>query len=807
MSRKLFIESLDEKELEKLSQELHIKQEPSKYAFNATPKFITLYEAENNDLYVPFAYNRTYARPARKAFTSCTPKFGGSLREAQIEVKTEAIQHLNKYGSTIVSAYCGFGKCLGKDTPVLMYDGAIKMVQDIVTGERLMGDDSTHRNVLNTCIGEEKMYRIVPQKGESFTANESHILSLRKTIVIGKKCNSYFVRYVVDYNDVITKYFKHFQDAKDYRDSKEKEVCIVDISIKDYIALKQSVKNQLRLYKVPVDFPEQLVTIDPYFLGLWLGGGNSHISSIYTLDPIIGKYVKEYAGVLGLTYQEIPGDKTITIHAIVKNTDDRSNKLVDDIRSYNLINDKHIPHVYKSNSRKNRMALLTGLIDINGYFDPVTNRYELTERSETLASDILYLARSLGFASYIQFKKYDYDTYDNTYDNTYDTYYYLITVYNNEINMLPCLLECNKKTYTRTPRSPSLVNSFKLIPIEDTTYYGFSLDGNRRFLLGDFTVTHNTCIAIYISSRIKLRTLILCHRIVLINQWKDSIEKFCPGSTVQVITAKSVMKDCDFYIMNATNVVKHTRSYYKDIGMLIVDECHLIMAEKLSKCMSYVNPRYLLGLSATPYRNDGLNVLMDMYFGKRKIIRKLFRKHIVYRVDTGFKPEVKLNKMGKIDWGSVLESQANHTPRNELILRIIQNFPDRVFLVLCKRVSQANYLVERLNELGEDVTSLIGKQQTYEQSSRILVGTSSKCGTGFDHPRMNSLILAADLEQYFIQYLGRVFRTQDGIPMIFDIVDSHGVLVKHFRTRTSAYIEHGGIIKNFVKDFPDFDML
>jgi superfamily II DNA or RNA helicase len=288
-------------------------------------------------------------------------------------------------------------------------------------------------------------------------------------------------------------------------------------------------------------------------------------------------------------------------------------------------------------------------------------------------------------------------------------------------------------------------------------------------------------------------------------QWQTAINHFCPQATVQILAPKCEMKDVDFYIINAVNVPKHTRAFYKEIGILVVDEAHLIMAEKLSQCMRYIIPRYVIGLTATPYRTDGLDVLLDMYFGKYKIIRKLFRKHTVYRIDTGFKPEVKLNKMGKVDWGSVLESMCSNEPRNELIIKVIKYFPDKVFLVLCKRVNQANYLVQRLEEEGQDVTSLIGSNQEYEQKSRILVGTVQKCGTGFDHPRLNSLILASDVEQYFVQYLGRIFRTQEGEPTIFDLVDDFPILLKHFRTRNAVYVEHGGICKSFDRSFPEFE--
>jgi superfamily II DNA or RNA helicase len=310
-----------------------------------------------------------------------------------------------------------------------------------------------------------------------------------------------------------------------------------------------------------------------------------------------------------------------------------------------------------------------------------------------------------------------------------------------------------------------------------------------------------TCTGINIACTIGLKTLIICHRVVLVNQWKDSIKKFCPQATVQIIAGKDKKLDADFYISNAINVPKMGREFFNDIGNLIVDECHLIMADKLSVCMRYIVPRYVIGLSATPYRNDGLTILLDMYFGKEKIVRKLFREHYVYTLKTGFKPEVKTNRMGKVDWGSVIDSQCSNKERNELIIKVIKSFPERTFLVLCKRVDQAEYIERRLIEDGEDVTSLIGSKQTFEQKSRILVGTVQKAGVGFDHPGLNSLVLASDVENYFIQYLGRVFRREDTIPFIFDFIDDYSLLYKHYLTRRSVYIEHGGIVKDYYKEF------
>jgi superfamily II DNA or RNA helicase len=323
------------------------------------------------------------------------------------------------------------------------------------------------------------------------------------------------------------------------------------------------------------------------------------------------------------------------------------------------------------------------------------------------------------------------------------------------------------------------------------------LNKNGNCLISCYPGFGKTAGAIELATYIGIRTIIIVNKIILLKQWETSIKKFCPQATIQIVTAKSEKKDVDFYIINAINVCKLDRDFFKDIGLVVVDECHMIMSEVLSKSLQYISPRYLIGLSATPYRPDGLDILIELYFGKDKIIRNLYRKHIIYKIKTGITPTVELANNGRINWGVLLDSQANDKDRNELIIKIIKKFRERTFLVLSKRVSQASYLVQRLLEEKEDVTSLIGSNQEFQVTSRILIATSQKCGVGFDHPSLNTLIIASDLEEYFIQYLGRIFRTEEVEPIIFDLVDNNGILEKHFNTRKKVYEEVGGKITNY----------
>ena len=154
---------------------------------------------------------------------------------------------------------------------------------------------------------------------------------------------------------------------------------------------------------------------------------------------------------------------------------------------------------------------------------------------------------------------------------------------------------------------------------------------------------------------------------------------------------------------------------------------------------------------------------------------------------------------GKLNWGAILEAQCNNVERNELIVSICKKFKDRNILILTKRVNQGQYLYDRLIEEGENVASLLKSQQTFDRNCRILVASVMKAGTGFDFKKLNTLILASDLESYFIQILGRIMRTQEGIPTVFDLCDENGILEKHFKSREEVYKEIGGEIKIYPK--------
>ena len=326
---------------------------------------------------------------------------------------------------------------------------------------------------------------------------------------------------------------------------------------------------------------------------------------------------------------------------------------------------------------------------------------------------------------------------------------------------------------------------------------------NGSVLISAHTGFGKTATAISIYSSCKLKTLVIAHRIVLINQWKDSFEKFCPSAKVSILKPDKADKNdgSDVWIVNAENVPKFPDNFFDKIGLVIADEVHALMAENLSRSLTRVFPRYLLGLSATPYREDGLNKLLDIYFGTQKIIREMKREHIVYKINTGFSAPMEKSKTGRLNWNAVLDWQSKHIERNQLIVDIVCYFATKKFLILVKRIEHGNILLNLLKEKGIEATSMLGTQKKFDKDARVLIGTTNKLGVGFDHPNLDALCLATDVEGYFIQYLGRVFRREDVVPIILDFVDKNPILEKHFETRVEVYEKSGGKIKNFIRNY------
>jgi ATP-dependent exoDNAse (exonuclease V) alpha subunit len=362
----------------------------------------------------------------------------------------------------IITGAPGTGKCLGQDTPVMMFNGSIKKVQDIIKDDLLMGDDSTPRKVLSVCTGKDNLFKIIPIKGDSFIINSCHVLSLKSNSDRGLKKND-----------------------------------ILDIPLNDYEKLPNHKKHHLKLYRVPIDFPEQKILINPYLIGYWLGNGSQDGTRIDCPFPEVINFISEIINPFNLIIKKYhPGKidnrrgKDVGYNIRTKGScHPGSNVFLNILKELNLINNKHIPDSYLFNNKQNRFLLLAGILDADGSKD-ISNIFDLTLENKSLLEQVIFLARSLGFSSYIHpaRKKWTSPKYDNKYSGE-KTYYR--TSICGDLNLIPNIVK-KKKNSERKQKKNVLLTGMKIESIGKGDYYGFTLDGNGRFLLGDFTVTHNT---------------------------------------------------------------------------------------------------------------------------------------------------------------------------------------------------------------------------------------------------------------------------------------------------------------------------
>lgn len=373
----------------------------------------------------------------------------------------DLVHHHNKL---CIEAARDHGKCWAVGTKVRMYDGTIKKVEDIQVGEYVMGIDSTPRMVIATHRGkDEHMYRIDQSKGDSYVVNSKHINTFIK---IGKRKSGGLNNY-------------------------EKE--IVDIDIPTLLSFSSNyVKERIRGFKVACEFPKRKVLIEPYFLGYWLGDGNSNCQKITTNDIEVVEYLKGYAERLDM--QLSVKDMLVNIRRKIISCKTK-NKLNLYLKGYGLINNKHIPKSYLYNSKEVRLQLLAGILDSDGNL--WCNAYHFSNINKRLVEDVKDLADSLGFRTYItggvKFNKQLKRMYEN----------WELSI-SGKIDEIPVKIPRKKIEYDWNNKpsnkdwgtidgiTPSVVSSIKITEIGEGEFVSITTDGDHRFLLADGTVTHNS---------------------------------------------------------------------------------------------------------------------------------------------------------------------------------------------------------------------------------------------------------------------------------------------------------------------------
>lgn len=358
----------------------------------------------------------------------------------------------------ILAGRPSMGKCLGKGTQVVMFDGTLKAVEEIQVGDRLMGADSQPRTVLSLARGQEMMYWVRQKRGIDYRVNESHILSLKASGSEGRRVHGE----------------------------------VVNISVRDYLGKSQKFQQRHKGYKVAVDFPKQIVPIDPYLLGLWLGDGKATDGRIFNISPDVITELQAITTREG--YRLSHSANGVKCDAWTLCTGKNRPGLKSQLRQIGLLKGKHIPLCYLANSQAIRLELLAGLMDSDGYYCREMQCFENTQKSKQLAEQIKLLADSLGFRTRLITEQDSIKSHDFVGGDWH------VRVSGN-LEIIPTRIKYKQARKYASNRDWR-ITGITVEPDRVDDYYGFELDGDRLFLLEDMTVTHNTALGLGMAANV-----------------------------------------------------------------------------------------------------------------------------------------------------------------------------------------------------------------------------------------------------------------------------------------------------------------
>lgn len=333
--------------------------------------------------------------------------------------------------------------CHIKGTKVLMYDGSIKNVENITVGDVLMGDDNTPRVVQELYNGTDQLYKITLSNGDYQIVNSHHPVYFKK------------------YNWNNSTYTEHTLTAPELLE----------------------IKNLNKGYYIPkaiIHFPYTPVVINPYFLGLWLGDGDSTRLDIANEDTEVLDWLSDnYEG----TIRDLRQSDSCKVFHISKSTH-IYNRLFSE---YGLYNNKHIPKDYKINASEVQLQVIAGLIDTDGTYNSKKNFFEITQRYDRkhILDDIKFMCECNGLKCSLSSRV--------STGKKKGILHYRLRISGN-LSIIPTKINRKKGIKSASYKSKKCWNdyTFKVEPYKVDEYYGFTVDKNHLFVLGDLTVTHNT---------------------------------------------------------------------------------------------------------------------------------------------------------------------------------------------------------------------------------------------------------------------------------------------------------------------------
>lgn len=687
---------------------------------------------------------------------------GFELRPYQKEAVDAGLKFLTGRSKKpgIIVAPCG---CHAKGYGILMYDGTIKKVEDIVVGDRVMGDDGTPRTVLELHNGIDDMYEIRPLKGKPFIVNKGHIMSMYRL-----------------------------------KDKRKDGPSIEEVSIGEYIKFAPYHKTILKLRRPNgFDFEESKknMPLDPYFLGLCLGDGSITSSlSITTQRQEIVEYlysfVKQYNMYIRVAEKKGTNNKSKS-YFLSKGCGRGGNPIINAIKDIGLYNrksgDKFIPIQYLTSNKENRYKLLAGFLDTDAYYNKSGKGYEYCSKSETMMKQFVLLCRSLGLLC----SGYSCKLVDGV-------KYYRTGIYGNLEN-IPVRVGIRKGANRIINKNPYVVG-FKVEYVGKGEYYGFTTDGNHLYLDEQCFIHHNSGKSLIISKiahEINRPTLVLQPSKEILEQNYAKAVSF--GSKPTIYSASCGIKELSAMTYATLKSIKKDVARLKDIGIdtLLIDECHSgYSPEEGSEFMEFMNrfpEAKVLGFTATPCRLRTYSSMLEGNYSKLNMLTKdehNFFKKIVHvtqiqeLTSQGFWCPLKyerwsfdesalmLNSTGaEYTNESIKESIVRNGLNNSIYKRLLQLMNERKAILVCMdSIESCNRISEFMNARMGAITGVVTSLTTKKKREQIIsdfkegklkvVFNYSTLATGFDFPELDCVMFGRPTFSYstYYQILGRAVR-------------------------------------------------
>ncbi len=312
-----------------------------------------------------------------------------------------------------------------------------------------------------------------------------------------------------------------------------------------------------------------------------------------------------------------------------------------------------------------------------------------------------------------------------------------------------------------------------------------------------------TVLALHIFSVLKKKAIVVVHKDFLMTQWRDRILEFLPEAKIGKIQQDTVDidgKDIVLAMVQSLSMKEYEEGTFDSFGLAIFDECHHLGAEVFSKCMAKVASKYMLGLSATPKRKDGLSKVFEWYIGDIVYLQQKKNEDYaeVQLIDCDFEDEKynkeELNFRKEPCMPKMINNICDYLPRTELIIELTLKYrkEGRNVLILTDRRNHLELIYKMLD--GESRGFYVGgmkpDQLRDSQEKDIILATFSMAAEGMDIPKLDTVILGSpksDVEQS----VGRVFRKKacdrEFHPLIIDLQDNFSMFQNQCNKRLALY--------------------